>query len=175
MHVVFKIGNRTGGFQEGSAYKVRRNLLEHCKPFAGDAGFVERWAGHIAARLRKAGNESRADRVGGASEHDRNRAVCSWRAAATGVEFARITSGCRAISSFANTCAWVPPGAKRYRCGHYGLQTIHVFQVPGGIPRGGLLLQGGPRQCPSARRSAARGRPAVRAQQAAKPPRHQSF
>ena len=58
-----------------------------------------------AARLRDAGNEVAAHRIGYPYEYDRNDARLGSSAAAAGVELPRRTSGCNATSSLANRCA----------------------------------------------------------------------
>ena len=73
--VVIIKGGRLGVGHEGGAHKAGRDLLEHREPLAGDAGFVLHHASDIAARPRQAGDEARADRVGDAGEHDRDRAA----------------------------------------------------------------------------------------------------
>src|SRR5262249_3553442 len=62
-------------------------------------------ASDAAARLRVAGNEVAAHRIGYTYEYDRNGARLSQQRPAAGVELPTRTSGCNATSSLANSCA----------------------------------------------------------------------
>ena len=54
------------------SFHARRDLLEQLQPFRAEAVFIRHEAGDVSAGVRKALDETSADRIGNNSEHDRH-------------------------------------------------------------------------------------------------------
>jgi hypothetical protein len=77
----------------GSLAQVRRNLLEQLQPFAGHRRLHSDETGDVAARLRKARDETAADRIGNVHKHNGDGTRLLQQAAVLGVPCERIRSG----------------------------------------------------------------------------------
>jgi hypothetical protein len=66
------------GIEENShARKLRCHLLQHGKPFADNSLLVQKGAGQISTRTRQACDQTRANRIDCANEHNRDYACLS--------------------------------------------------------------------------------------------------
>src|SRR6516164_5459379 len=113
MYVVIIKGGRLGVGHEGGAHKPGRislSIASHLPvtlaSYSITPVILPPGRGRLATKPEPIGSATRANTIGIVR-------LSRCNAAMTGVEFARITSGCSATSSFASTCTRVLSGAKR--------------------------------------------------------------